>query len=94
MSRRPPVRRLLAVLDRLDATASENIERAREIQSRITHLRAQVAAGTPLPEALGEEERPALTELVTANLEALQRVGVELRRIQAEALRAHGLIEP
>lgn len=89
--RRDPTRRLLAALDRLDATATANIERAREIRQRIEHLRTHVEAGTPLPEVVAREPRPIVTELVTANIEALQQVGVELRRAEAEALRAHGL---
>jgi hypothetical protein len=83
--------RLRSSLAELERAAEANIARAEVIRERIHTLIDGLDEGTPLPELVAGEPRPLIVELVTDNIRNLQKTGVELRRAEAVALRAHGL---
>lgn len=83
--------RLETALDAIEIAAAENVERSLEIQRRARELRAGLASGAPLVDHVRDEPRPAMVELLTANMATLETAGAELRVAQALALRAEGL---
>lgn len=87
----PQVSRLLEALDELDAAASKNIERSREMQRRVRRFRRAINAGTPLALLVEAEKDPRTVEMISINIEILQGVGAQLRIAQAQQLRNEGL---
>lgn len=88
--RREATHRLIEVLHQLDEMADANIDRSREIKTRIRRLVQGLEAGAELPEILAAEGPPYLPGLISANIEALHDEGAALRKAEAAALRAYG----
>jgi hypothetical protein len=82
---------VLRALDGLEAALARNEGRTKAITARADTLRQALEAGTPLSEAVTYEDRPLIVELITETIEDLQQAGVELRRVEARALRLQGL---
>lgn len=87
----PASRRLLDELARLDKMLAENVERSRQMRARIKELTRKVRAGETLPDVVAAEDRPLITEMITANIAALHEIGADFRRAHVAALRAQGL---
>lgn len=83
--------RLAAALDEMDAAAADNVERSLEIQRRARDMRASLEAGVALVDHVRDEPRPAMVELLSENMAALETAGAQLRAAQALALREEGL---
>lgn len=83
--------RLLAALRQLDLMISDNVARSREIQRRVRHIDRKVRSGRSLAETVQAEAEPRTMEMITANIDALQGIGAQLRAAQAQALRDEGL---
>ena len=83
--------RLAAAIAALEAALEDNVSRTAEIRGRLAELAAGVEAGTAVRELIDAEPRPRMVELLTANLEALNSAGADLRVAEARALRAEGL---
>jgi hypothetical protein len=82
---------LLDALDELEDLARTDLERTRLMISRVRDLRTRILDGDPLPDIVSGEPRPLVVELISESIRGLQTVGAELRRTEAQALRAHGL---
>lgn len=82
---------VLAALAGLERALEENAERARMMQERIEHIREQRENGVPYSEIVPNEKPPLIVQLVTENAAALDRFGVQLRRLEARALYDEGL---
>lgn len=70
---------------------SDNVARSREIQRRVRHIDRKVRSGRSLAETVQAEAEPRTMEMITANIDALQGIGAQLRAAQAQALRDEGL---
>lgn len=81
---------LEAALDALIASVDENIVRNQTIKRQAELLQSALARGDAMMEVIEGEERPLTIELVSANIAALQRSGVELRRAEARIMYAYG----
>lgn len=81
----------LATLEELVAATDDNVVRADLIRKRVDALRAQIAGGTDVQEALANEPSPLIVELITENINALQDVGARLRWAAASLLRDEGM---
>lgn len=90
----PHIARLREAMVELQAAASENVTRSQSIMRRIGRLDAALASGRALSEIVREVDaagEPLVVELVTSNIDTLQRLGSRFRAAQAHALRAEGM---
>lgn len=81
---------LSAALTALIDSVEENIHRNQAIREQAERLRSALARGDETIEVIEGEQRPLTIELVSANIAALQRSGVELRRAEARIMHAYG----
>ena len=86
-----PTQRLLSTLTDIEAAATDNLERSRQLQQRARTLRQQLQAGDDLVDLVEAEETPRMVELISANMATLETAGAEFRAAEALALRARGL---
>lgn len=86
-----PHAEVVQALERLEAALGRNAARSATMLARAADLRNALLAGTPLDEAVSQEQRPLIVELITENIQELQAAGVELRRTEAAGLRREGL---
>lgn len=86
-----PIARLIDALADLEAAASDNLERSRQIQRRAHHLRTRLQAGADVTRLVEAESSPRMVELLTTNMTTLETAGAEFRAAEAMALRAEGL---
>jgi hypothetical protein len=83
--------RVLNALDELEQAIDSNVARAARIKARIAEIRAARAEGKSYGEIVQAEEPPLVVQMVTDSATALDRFGVQLRRVEAQALYAEGL---
>ena len=86
-----PTQRLLSTLTGIEAAATDNLERSRQLQQRARTLRQQLLAGDDLVDLVEAEEAPRMVELISTNMVTLETAGAEFRAAEALALRARGL---
>lgn len=86
-----PHQLLLRTLDGLMAATEANIARATLIRQRIVQMNRRLADGQKLVEVLASEPTPAIVELITENIEALQELGARMRWSQFSILRDDGM---
>ena len=86
-----PTQRLLSTLTDIEAAATDNLERSRQLQQRARTLRQQLQAGDDLVDLVEAEETPRMVELISTNMATLETAGAEFRAAEALALRARGL---
>lgn len=86
-----PIQRLLATLTGLEAAASDNLERSRQLQRRARNLRHRLQAGEDIVALVEAEDTPRMVELISTNMATLETAGAEFRAAEALALRAGGL---
>ena len=75
----------------IDEATRENVQRSNAIQRRVEWMQERLAEGVTPSELIREEPRPAMVEMITMNIEALQILGSRLRQAEARALRADGV---
>lgn len=83
--------RLADAISALDDALVANVTRNDLIRERLHVLASGIEAGQPVKQLLDDEPEPRLVELLTANLEALNSAGADLRATEARALRSEGL---
>lgn len=82
---------LKKALKGIDEATRENVQRSNAIQGRVEWMQERLAEGVTPSELIREEPRPAMVEMITMNIEALQVLGSRLRQAEARALRADGV---
>lgn len=85
-----PAERTVAALTSLaDALRATGRDLDRLVQ-RAEALAEQVVSGVPLTEAMAQEDRPLIITTLVAITDRLHEVGGEVRRAEAQQLRAEG----
>lgn len=82
---------LTTAIGALERALDENVARTAEMRARLLVMREGIDAGRSVHELVDDEPEPRIVELLTANLDALNSAGADLRAAEAHALRAEGL---
>ena len=83
-------RRLVDLLDELEAAAADNVQRGTLIQQRLHEIRDALDRGVSTRDAVAQESEPRAVELISMNMAALEDVGSKYRAGLALALREDG----
>lgn len=83
---------LLVALNAIERVLETNELRTQLAKIRIQKLREALAdKEIPLPDVVGQTDRPLLPELISDMIAELQDAGFQVRKAEACALRAYGL---
>jgi len=82
---------VLEALTALEAALDDNDRRHDQMRARIAVIRQQRAAGRSWRELVSGARRPLIVELLTECRQALDRAGVEVRRVEAQCLHREGM---